>query len=255
DLTQMGGLWSRRPVTGFSLIGAGLAFVALPPFGGFWSLLKLTTGLWELGNIFFVAVVALTSGLAALAIARMLGLIFAGEFKEMTGRAPEPIWLMVMPMTIGLGLCLHLPMILSALGLLPAWVDLNLTMALLITGTTMAGGGLGVWLYCTEGGKSPSELVQKPLRDLLAYDFYTPTLYRNTVVAGVGKISQITDWLDRYVIDGLVNVVGLASLISGGSLKYGNTGRAQTYVLTIAIGVIAIALYINWQTLLSLFNS
>ncbi|MGD1849778.1 MAG: NAD(P)H-quinone oxidoreductase subunit F [Cyanophyceae cyanobacterium] len=254
DLTQMGGLWSRRPVTGFSLIGAGIAFVGLPPLGGFWALLKLITGLWEAHKLFSVVVVAVTSALAALAIARMLGLIFAGEFKEMTGRAPEPIWIMVVPMTVGLGFCLHLPIILAALGLLPALATLNLAMAGLITGTSAVGGGLGVWLYCIKGTTSPSNLLPKALQDLLAYDFYTPSLYRNTVVAGVGKISQITDWLDRYVIDGLVIVVGLASLMSGGSLKYGNSGRAQTYVLTIAIGVVAIALYVNWQDLISLFN-
>ncbi|MEM9245061.1 MAG: NAD(P)H-quinone oxidoreductase subunit F, partial [Cyanobacteria bacterium P01_F01_bin.153] len=254
DLTQMGGLWSRRPVTAVSLIGGGLAFVGLPPLGGFWALLKLTTGLWESQNIVAVAVVSLTSGLATLAIARMLGLIFAGEFKEMTGRAPEPIWLMVMPMTVGLGLCLHLPMILGALDLLPSWAELNLTMAFTITAVSAVGGSVGAWFYCINPKNAPSNIIQKPLQDLLAYDFYTPSLYRNTVVAGVSKMSQITDWLDRYVIDGLVNVVGLASLISGGSLKYGNSGRVQTYVLTIAIGVVAIALYINWQELLSLFG-
>ncbi|MEM1425561.1 MAG: proton-conducting transporter membrane subunit, partial [Cyanobacteria bacterium P01_H01_bin.130] len=252
DLTQMGGLWGRRPITGVSFIGGAIALVGLPPLGGFWALLKLTTGLWTSQEIAGVVVVLLTSGLATLALTRMLGLIFAGEFQDMTGRAPEPIWLMVMPMTFGLGLCLHLPLILSTLGLLPPWLELNLTMALAITGASAVGLGIGVALYCINPAKAPNEMIQKPLRDLLAYDFYTPTLYRNTVVAGVGKLSQITDWLDRYVIDGLVNMVGLASLISGGSLKYGNTGRAQTYVLTIAIGIIAIALYINWSTLLDL---
>ena len=61
--------------------------------------------------------------------------------------------------------------------------------------------------------------------------------------------SKATDWLDRYVVDGLVNLVGVASLFSGETLKYGNTGRLQFYVLTIALGVALLAIVMTWQYL------
>ncbi|HSM84142.1 MAG TPA: NAD(P)H-quinone oxidoreductase subunit F, partial [Nodosilinea sp.] len=94
---------------------------------------------------------------------------------------------------------------------------------------------------------------KKPVQNLLAYDFYTPKLYRNTFVLGVDVLSRVTDWLDRYVVDGLVNAVGLASLFSGETLKYGNTGQLQFYVLTIALGVAGLGVLMNWQALTALF--
>jgi NAD(P)H-quinone oxidoreductase subunit 5 len=51
------------------------------------------------------------------------------------------------------------------------------------------------------------------------------------------------------VVDGLVNLVGVASLFSGETLKYGNTGRLQFYVLTIALGVALLAIVMTWQYL------
>ncbi len=50
DITQMGGLWSRRPITGLSFLTGIVGLVALPPFGGFWSLMAMLEGLWADGR-------------------------------------------------------------------------------------------------------------------------------------------------------------------------------------------------------------
>jgi NAD(P)H-quinone oxidoreductase subunit 5 len=122
-------------------------------------------------------------------------------------------------------------------------------MALLLTWSTLLGGVIGTLLYVNRVVEHPAKLVQRPLQNLLAYDFYTPKIYRNTFVLAIDLLSKITDWLDRYVVDGLVNLVGVASLFSGETLKYGNTGRLQFYVLTIALGVALLAMVMTWQYL------
>lgn len=252
DLTQMGGLWSRRPITGLAMVIGAFGLVALPPLGGFWSMLKLTTGLWQSNHGLLVGVVLLVNWGAAFSLARMLGLIFAGKPQQMSIRAPEPIWLMVVPMTLGLGFILHLPLILSTLNLLPSWAEMNQEMALLLIWASILGAAVGTLLYGIRILENPGQMIQSPIRNLLAYDFYTPRLYRITIVAGVDLLSRITDWLDRYVVDGLVNAVGLASLVSGETLKYGNSGRLQFYVLTISVGVAVITTFMNWKYLVSL---
>jgi NAD(P)H-quinone oxidoreductase subunit 5 len=82
---------------------------------------------------------------------------------------------------------------------------------------------------------------------LLAFDFYTPRLYRGSIVLSVDLLSRLTDWLDRYLVDGFVNFVGLASIFSGEALKYNNSGRLQFYVLTISVCVAFISILMSWQ--------
>ncbi|MFM8296695.1 MAG: NAD(P)H-quinone oxidoreductase subunit F, partial [Microcystaceae cyanobacterium] len=61
--------------------------------------------------------------------------------------------------------------------------------------------------------------------------------YGMTIVAAVGQISRLAAWFDRYVIDGVVNLVSLATILSGSALKYNVTGQSQFYLLTILISV------------------
>jgi NAD(P)H-quinone oxidoreductase subunit 5 len=253
DVTQMGGLWSRRPVTGTAMVIGAFGLVALPPLGGFWSMLALVSGLWDSHRGGLVAIVLLVNWLVAFSLARMIGLIFAGKTQQMTIRAPEPLWLMVMPMAIGGALTLHLPLIMGQLNLLPLWAEVSKDMALLLVWSSILGATIGSLLYINRVVENPAKLVQKPIQDLLAYDFYTPKLYRNTFVLGIDLLSKLTDWFDRYVVDGLVNAVGLASLFGGETLKYGNSGRLQFYALTISLGVALLGLLMGWQSLVSLF--
>ena len=46
NLTQDGGLWSRRPISGLCfLVGLG-SLVGLPPLGSFWVLTEMADHLW-----------------------------------------------------------------------------------------------------------------------------------------------------------------------------------------------------------------
>ncbi|MEB3295896.1 MAG: hypothetical protein VKJ24_22310, partial [Synechococcales bacterium] len=48
-----------------------------------------------------------------------------------------------------------------------------------------------------------------------------------------------------------VNLVGLASIFSGESLKYSISGKSQAYMLTILLGVGLLGILLSW----SKFNS
>ncbi|NJO80595.1 MAG: NAD(P)H-quinone oxidoreductase subunit F [Cyanobacteria bacterium RM1_2_2] len=248
DLTQLGGLWSRRPITGLSFVIGALGLIALPPLGGFWAILKLADGLWATRPA-LVGLLLVINALTAFSITRTFGLIFAGDVKPMTVRSPENLWAITLPMTILAGLVLHVPMILQSVDLLPDWATLNKDVALLLTWSSIFGVSLSAVLYIGNVVKKPIQLPWKPLQDLFAYDFYTPTLYRSSVVGSVDIVSRITDWIDRYIVDGLVNLVGITSLFGGEALKYGNSGQTQSYVLTIAIGLILTALWMSWSFL------
>lgn len=250
DLTQMGGLWSRRPVSGLSFITGALGLVALPPLGGFWALLKLMDGLWA-ERPALVVVVLVVNDLVAISLARVFGLMFANRATPMTQRSPENLWPVTLPMVVMAALTLHLPLVLASLDLLPSWATLDKNAALLLVWSTLAGLGIGLVVYMGPL-KKPVTLPWAGLQNLFAYDFYTPRLYRATVVGTVDWVSRVIDWCDRYVVDGLVNLVGVASVFSGETLKYGNTGKTQFYALTIAVGLTLIIVLTGWSLLANL---
>ena len=178
---------------------------------------------------------------------REFGLIFAGSPQQMTQRSPENFWLVTLPMMVLMGLTLHLPLILQNLSLLPSWAMLNKDMALLLLWSSLIGSGVGAIVYVGQSIPKPIQLPWKRLQTFFAYDLYTPQLYRSSIVFCVDWASRLTDWFDRHVVDGAVNLVGFVSLFSGEALKYGNSGQGQFYILTILIGLAAIVLSMSWS--------
>ncbi|NJN86219.1 MAG: NAD(P)H-quinone oxidoreductase subunit F [Leptolyngbyaceae cyanobacterium SL_7_1] len=252
DLTQLGGLWGRRPISGLSYLVGLAGLIALPPLGGFWALLKLADGVW-VSHPWVVAILLLVNTLAAFSTVREFGLIFAGSPKQMTVRSPENFWLITLPMTVLVGVNLHLPLILQSLSLLPSWATLNKDMALLLFWSSVAGCSIGAIVYVGQSIPKPIQLPWKKIQEFFAYDLYTPNLYRSSIVFSIDWLSRLTDWFDRYIVDGVVNLVGVAFLVGGETLKYGNSGQGQFYVLTIALGLAAMTIWMSWSFITHLF--
>lgn len=247
DVTQLGGLWNRRPISGLAYLMGAIGIVALPPFGGFWSMLKLMDGVWTTRPA-IAAILLVVNALAAFSVTRVFCLVFFNEAKPMAQRSPENIWSITLPMVIAAAFTFHLPLVLQSLSLLPSWGLLNKDVALLVLWSTLFGLSIAGIVYLGPVQK-PVRLPWKPIQDLLAYDFYTPRLYRSSVVGSVDILSRIADWGDRYIVDGLVNLIGFVSIFGGETLKYSNTGKTQFYVLTIAIGLSIIAVFVSWSLL------
>ncbi|KPQ31507.1 MAG: NAD(P)H-quinone oxidoreductase subunit NdhF3 [Phormidium sp. OSCR] len=236
DLTQYGGLWSRRPVSGLCLILGGVSLVALPPFGGFWSLVQIADTLWDTRPGLFAVVLAVNA-IVAFSVTRLFGRMFAGELTDFTRRSSEGLWLLVLPMTLLAGVTLHLPLLLAQWQLLPDWATVNRSLAVLLTWSSLVGIGLGSVVYLNPNWKKPVKLSSQAVQDFFAYDFYTLQLYKGTIIFAVDRISKAVYWLDRYIVDGAVNLVGFATVLGGESLKYNTSGRSQFYAFSIILSV------------------
>ncbi|MEH2196522.1 MAG: NAD(P)H-quinone oxidoreductase subunit F [Nostoc sp.] len=244
DVTQLGGLWTRRPISAIAFIVGTLGLVGFPPLGSFWALVKLADGLWETQPL-LAGVVITVNALTAVSLTREFGLIFGGKATQMSQRSPEAHWPMILPMVILLAFSLHLPLVLQSLSLLPDWASLNKDVVLLLIWSSISGCSITGVVYLGNIPK-PIRLPWKGLQDLFAYDFYTPKLYRITIIFGVAKISQLADMIDRFVVDGIVNLVGLFSLLGGESLKYSTSGQTQFYALTVLLGVSFLGMWVAW---------
>lgn len=245
DLTEMGGLCSKMPATTIAYVTASLGMVGLLPLGCFWGYHLGIDFLWE-DSPALVVVFLTVNFLTALNLMRVFRLIFLGAAQPKTRRAPEVAWPMAVPMVFLTVFTLLVPLILNRLYLLPPWEYVNIPALMLLVTSGLAGVMLGALIPIS---KTLARSLQRPVRivqDLLAYDFYTERLYRYTVVWLVERISWASSWFDRYVVDGLVNTVGLVSLLGGESLKYSISGRSQGYLLTIVVGVSLLGLLMTW---------
>ena len=246
DLSQYGGLWSRRPVSGICYLVGAASLVALPPFGGFWSLARMGDRLAEISGLLLL-VLLLVNALTAFSVTREFCVFFGGKIKPMTLRSPEALWPLVIPMTVTMGFALHLPILLAQWHLLPS--NLNLGVAFLLVLSTAGGVIPAAYIYLNENISKPIVFQPKALQDFFANDLYTAKLYKVTIVFVVGLISQIINWIDTFLVDGIVNLVGLATVFGGQSLKYNVSGQTQFYFLSIILGVALIGIIICWPLL------
>lgn len=259
DLTEMGGLWSKMPATTTAFIVGSAGLVAFMPLGTFWTMRRWVNGFWTV-PLWLILVLLLVNCLTALNLTRVFGLVFAGKPQPKTRRAPEVPWPMAVPMVAMIIVTLLVPMMLQQWQLLLTWnspliatsgsgfatIVHQLTVPLLIL-SGLIGVAIGGAIYLYGMGSKPFQFPWKGLQDLLAYDFYIDRIYNYTVVLLVNRISAVSAWIDRYIIDGVVNAFGLATLLSGEGLKYSISGQSQFYLLTITLGVGVLVALMLWQ--------
>ena len=72
------------------------------------------------------------------------------------------------------------------------------------------------------------------------------TIHIARLMGDVG-FSRIVGWVDRYIVDGVLNVVSAWTLTSGDDLRTMQSGRAQDYVYAVALGVLALLVWLQWM--------
>jgi NAD(P)H-quinone oxidoreductase subunit 5 len=185
--------------------------------------------------------------LTALNLTRVFRLVFLGSPQAKTRRAPEVAWPMAVPIVVMTVMTLMVPALMQRLSLLPDWEYLNWSTIGLLVASGLIGCLLGGVVTLNRTWARPVQASLRFFQDLLAYDFYVDRLYRVSVVFMVNILSQITTWVDRYIVDGAVNLVGLASIFGGEFLKYSISGQSQFYLLTILLGVSLLGVWLTWS--------
>jgi len=245
NLLEMGGLWSRMPATTMAFLVGAAGLVGNVPLGGFWAL-QYGADIFWVNQPGLVVVILLVNFLTVLNLTRVFRLAFLGNPQPKTRRAPEVAWPMAVPL-VGLTIVTLLaPLLLDQLHLLPDWVYLNQPAIYLIAASSWSGFGLGILMPLNRTWARPIQVPFKFVQDLLAYDFYIDRLYRVSVVFGVTLLSRLSAWVDRYIVDGLVNLAGLTTILSAEGLKYSASGQSQAYVLTILVGLSLLGALIAW---------
>jgi NAD(P)H-quinone oxidoreductase subunit 5 len=118
-----------------------------------------------------------------------------------------------------------------------------LTMGGSSVGIGLIGISLAVLMYLQKR-IDPAALAQTfpTLYNLSKNKWYFDEIYDRVFVQGSRRLARQVLEVDYKVVDGVVNLTGLVTLLTGEGLKYFETGRAQFYALIVFVAVLGLVL-------------
>ena len=285
DIRKMGGLCRLMPVT-FSTYAIGMMALSGVPFffSGGWTKEEIlhATSQWPRSHIpYYLMLVGVF--LTALYMTRQIIFVFFGNRRAASEHVHESPSVMTLPLIV-LAVCA----ILFSVALTPAWPWLEnyltghparfdphlLIQPMIIVSLALVGAGasLGIWMYRRAAESDPIQQAQPALFRFLENKMWIDEIYDRTVIALAAIAARFSDWMDRYVWDGLVRGVGaighfFARLTSdadervinagvdegtvgahgfGRLMSRRHSGQIQTYLGAIALGMLALVLLYAW---------
>ncbi|WP_398335903.1 NAD(P)H-quinone oxidoreductase subunit F [Vulcanococcus sp.] len=237
DLSELGGLGTRMPATSLAFLVGSAGLVGLLPLGCFWCYGLVIDNLRQLAPG-YAALFLLTNALTAVNATRIYRSVFLGPVLPKTKRTPEVNWLMALPMVSLTVIVVLLPWIMERIDPVPGIASFPLPVGLAVAASGLAGLVIGALLPQDQFWSRSTLPTVRVLQDLLAYDFYTPEIYRRTIVTPVAGLARFTRWFDITVVKGLVDGVGRLSLTTAEGLKLSVSGQLQSYVLTLIVAIV-----------------
>jgi len=71
-------------------------------------------------------------------------------------------------------------------------------------------------------------------------------VFEGVLGAATLAFSRMVGWVDRYLVDGVLNVLSAWTLTTGDEMRSIQTGRAQDYVYGLAVGLLILLLWVSW---------
>lgn len=258
NIQKMGGLGKKLPITMWTFLAASLALSGIWPFSGYYSkdaILWMSYGsplgsppLWALG--------VLGAGLTAFYIFRVFFLTFLGE-----SRMDIPTWMhahesppvMTLPLIVlavlslmggwwADGLGTFLSPVLRSSGVIAGAEEMEKTLAVVPLISGAAGVILAAVFYLlVPSVPAKGAVLAGPLYRLLLRKYYVDEIYDAIIVRPLQGLS-LWFWraLDVRVIDGFVNRLGDAVLLTSSSWRRIQTGNVQHYALGFLLGALLI---------------
>lgn len=106
ELSKMGGLRGRMPVTSITSLVGSLAISGIPPFNGFWSKLFIILACVQVGRLGYATIAIVGSILTLAALLKVQKMAFFGKTSQLTEAAREAPGAMVFSMVILALVCL-----------------------------------------------------------------------------------------------------------------------------------------------------
>lgn len=268
DMREMGGLRRAMPWTYATFVIASLSLAGIWPLSGFWSKDEILASALE-GNMVLFYLALVTVFMTAFYMFRAVFLTFHGEYRgqssghggEHGGKPHESPAVMIVPMSV-----------LAVLSVSSGWLNMTGAFGGFLghaTGTaahSFVGGFFGVlyhplallslivaavgillayamydrrWISAEAVGKAFRPIYTTLYRKYWFDEFYEKVIVQRFLVEGVFAVFAR---FDARVIDGAVNGVADGVSSAGAAVRRAQTGQMQVYGMTMAVGIVAIAI-------------
>ena len=252
EMGNMGGLRKFMPLTHLTFLIACLAIAGIPPFAGFFSKEEILMTAWESNRlIYYLALI--TSGVTAFYMFRLYFCIFWNKNTDHHNAHGEGTWNMKLPL-----LLLAIAAVVAGFIPFAQYVSINgqgeeisipLNFSIAPVAVALAGIALAYVLYYKENQR-PQKMATAfgGLYKAVRQKFYFDELYlfvtKKIIFNGIAKPAA---WIDKYVVDGMMNWLGIATTRVSESIKALQSGNVQSYTLYFFGGIIALAaVFIYW---------
>jgi len=255
EMKDMGGLFKRMPQVAIVFIIGTLSLAGVPLFAGFASKEEVL-GATLAGGFMGPFLMLLTAAfLTAFYMFRVVFVVFFGPAKPAHAHAHAdphahaaggdpgfsmgaPLWVLALSaLAIGGTFTLHHP---ESEFTLPGW----LTPAAV---TVALAGILMAWLTYQRQTISADSLAAAfgPIRRAALAKFWIDDLFEGIYRGVLLGFARIIGWTDRYIVDGVLNVISAWTLDGGDALRRFQTGRVGDYIFALAAGLVVLMLWMG----------
>jgi NADH-quinone oxidoreductase subunit L len=247
EMKDMGGLRKYLPITHITFLIACLAIAGIPPFAGFFSKEEILMAAFEHNRIvFYIAI--LTSALTAFYMFRLYFKIFWNKAALLhSEHHGEGGFTMMMPLIV-------LAIAACGAGFIPfgnfvsadgkaLHSELHITFSIAPVALALIGIFAAMLLYKNEAGKSAKIAASlNGLYKAVYHKFYIDEIYifiTQKIIFNL--IAKPAAWIDKNIVDGLVNATGDGTTGVSEKIKGLQSGRVQQYAVYFLVGVIGLA--------------
>ena len=149
-----------------------------------------------------------------------------------------PLWVLaLLAVAIGVYFMLHPP---HADFEAPGWITAS-AVAVALAGILLA------WLTYQRQAISADALAAAfaPIRAAALHKFWLDDIYVAIYRHVLLTFSRLIGWIDRYLVDGVLNVISAWTLDGGDRLRRMQTGKVQDYVWAVGLGLLALMAWIG----------
>jgi NADH-quinone oxidoreductase subunit L len=257
EMTDMGGLHKKLPITHITFLLACLAIAGIPPFSGFFSKEAILSSAFSANRIVFYTAL-FTSGLTSFYMFRLYFRIFWGSQKIISHEEhnhKKELWAMNIPLLI-----LSVGAVFAGLIPFGSFVSadgsaLRLPIHFIFSITPVCLGLAGLLIAAVLYRKQ-SNLPEKIISFLgKAYQWAYHKFYIDEIYLFVTKnilfnlVGRPAAWFDRNVVDGMMNGTALVTSRVSFSIKALQSGRLQGYAMWFLGGILIMAFIIIYRIL------